>query len=112
MQLRPLPNRAKPVDDVYLWTAAKEENVQNIIKMQRELDGPWISFFFKKIAQEAVMQNVQRNGLDWEKRNGQALSCQVCFFIETMAKSPQISEKNLYKWDDIINLPTEGKEFP
>lgn len=38
MQIRPLPNRAKPIADIYLWTAAKEENAQNIIKMQIELD--------------------------------------------------------------------------
>lgn len=55
----------------FIWTAAKEENVQNIIKMQAELDVTLSEFYLKKkIAQEAVMQNVQRNGLDWEKRNG------------------------------------------
>lgn len=34
------------------------------------------------------------------------------FLVETMAKSPQISETDLCQWDDIIYLPTEGKEFP
>lgn len=48
MQLRPLPNRTKPIADIYLWTAAKEENVQNIIKMQTELDVTLNKFYLKK----------------------------------------------------------------
>lgn len=36
---------------------------------------------------------------------------QFGFFVEIMAKSPQISEKDLCK-QNIIYLPTEGKEFP
>lgn len=62
------------------------------------------------------MQNVQRNRLDQGKRNkGMVKLCLAqfgFFFIETVAKSPQISEKDLCKWDDIIYLSTEGKEFP
>lgn len=57
---------------------------------------------------------MQRNGLDSEKRNkGMVKLCldEFDFFVETMAKSPQISGKNLCKWDDRY-LPTQGKEFP
>lgn len=61
MQLRPLHIRAKPIDDIYLWTAAKEENVQNFIKMQTELDVTLNKFYLRqekrkiKNAQEAVI---------------------------------------------------------
>lgn len=50
MQPRPVPNRAKTVNDICFWAAAKEGDVQDIIKMQAELDVT-PSKFIKKFAQ-------------------------------------------------------------
>lgn len=67
MWLTPEPNRAKTISDIYFWTAAKEGDVQDIIKMQTELDVT-PSKFIKKSAQESMIQNVRRNVLDWKKK--------------------------------------------
>lgn len=61
------------------------------------------------------MQNVQRKGLGWEKRSKGMVKLTLTefgFLVETMPKSPQISETDLCKWDDIIYVPTAGKECP
>lgn len=87
--------------------------------MQAELDVT-PSKFIKKFAQESMMQNMQRNRLDWENTSSERRKgitewlnfvLSTYYFGETVAKSPQISEKDLCKWDDIKYLPTEDKEF-
>ena len=83
MQLRPVPNRAKTISDIYFWTAAKEGDVQDIIKMQTESDVT-PSKFIKKFAQESMIQNVWGKELDWEKtskweQEGNRWKVIICF---------------------------------
>lgn len=86
----------------YFWTAAKEGDVQDIIKMQRELEVT-LSKFIKKFVQESIIKHVWRNGLNWEKKfkweeEGNKGMVKPCFdnlfffFGEIMAKALQISE--------------------